>query len=499
MNDPCAPWRERLWSVLDASALDANKGRAESTAVLEHLRGCAPCRAALDQAIRTERLLFTAAVVATPLPTTRPRQPSTASHRRPLTLRRKKPRNVSFLPWAAAAAILVIVLLARLAPAGRTGMTAFASVDEATALSVSDGRPVVVGATLTSGTELRGGPATLRLADGTRMWLDANSRVTLNDGGALRNGTRTGVLIHLDDGAVGIAAKPQNPLAPLAVQTPLAEAVVVGTAFRLVHDTSGSELTVTGGTVKLVSAGGERLVGAGGHLRVDAAAPPATLVASFSASSAVGTAAISQPVPGWSGSGWSDNRVLKAHAPRGSLSPILRQLGSGHGLCFNGVDQRLSIAIDSFDNRHGLTLIALVIPIHPGRDQRVVAITDGGRERVALVRHDLEPGSIAAVIDGTEHTRLDQPTGKHWSVACRWQHDGGLVLNTAAGAGKRVTAGKPAPLSAPHLVFGGSTQGRALEGDIIAIELHAGVLDDAALTARVRALASANHFPTSGW
>jgi hypothetical protein len=218
------------------------------------------------------------------------------------------------------------------------------------------------------------------------------------------------------------------------------------------------------------------------------------LIASFSASSAVGTAAISKPVPGWSSSG-----TVNARAPSGSQSPILRQLGTGYGLCFNGVDQRLSVAIDAFDSRHGLTLLVLVIPINPGRDQRVVALTDAGHERVALVRSDLEPGAIAAVIDGSERVRLDQPKGKHWSVACRWHGDGSVVLNTSAGVGKRVAGGAPTALASPQLVFGGSLQGRALEGDIIAVELHAGVLDDGALSARVRALASANHFPITNW
>jgi ferric-dicitrate binding protein FerR (iron transport regulator) len=499
MNDPCSPWRDRLWSVLDANALDASTAQAESAALLEHLRGCAPCRAALDQAVRAERVLFSAAVAATPLPATsvpaaRPRQSSTASHRRPITVRRRKARGFSFLPWAAAAAVVVVALVALLGPSARSSASTFATVDEATALFAGDGRAVVVGMTLSSGGELRGGPAALRLADGTRVWLDAGSRVVLNASGVLRSGGRTGVLIRLDDGAVGISAKPQDPLAPLVVQTPLAEAVVVGTAFRVAHDTNGSELTVTGGTVKLVTADGERQVSIGGHVRVDAAAPPTTLLASFSATSAVGTAAISKAVPGWSSSG-----TAKARAPAGSQSPILRQLGAGHGLCFNGVDQRLSTAIDTFDTRHGLTLIVLVIPINPGRDQRVVALIDGGRERIALVRHDLEPGSIAAVIDGIALVRLDQPKGKNWSVACRWHGDGSVVLNTGAGEGKRVAGVAPTAVMLPQLLFGGSSQGRPLEGDIIAVELHAGVLDDAALSARVRALANANHFPITSW
>jgi hypothetical protein len=246
--------------------------------------------------------------------------------------------------------------------------------------------------------------------------------------------------------------------------------------------------------VKLVDQSGERLVQAGGHARVDAAPPPATLIASFSASSVVGTTTPDKPLTGWSGTG-----SLMAQPPAGSQQPILRQLDKGHGLCFNGRDQRLATALDPIAAQHGLTLIALAIPINPGRDQRVVALSDGGRERLALVRHDLNPGSIAVALDSSERVRVDVPRGKHWSVACRWQADGTLALNTAAGPGKRVAAGGPMKVVVPLLSFGGSSSGRALEGDLIAVELHAGVLDDAALAARVRALAAANRFPLTGW
>ncbi len=488
MSEPCVTWRERVGGMLDPEV-----PAAEAGAFIAHLPGCPGCRAVVEQVIRCERLLHTAATQAAPQRAPERRGSSTSTLRR-TTVRRRRVRRVSFTPWIAGAAALLLVAVVAGVMGPSSSTTAFATVESATALSSADGQALRVGATLVSGAELRGGPAQVRLADGTRLWLDADSRLSLTSNATLRAGGGAGVLLRLDDGAVGVSAKPQDPTAPLAVQTPLAESVVVGTAFRVAHDSSGSELTVSSGTVRLVSKDGERLVTAGSHARVEVAPPPATLIASFSASSAVGTTSDGQPLNGWAGNG-----NLLAQPPSGSQQPILRPLGKGYGLCFNGRDQRLATSVQTFAAQHGLTLIALVIPINPGRDQRVVALNDGGRERVALVRHDLSPGAIAALVDGSERVRVEVPEGKYWSVACRWQADGGVVLNTGAGAGKRVAAAVPTGISAPQLTFGGSPSGRALEGDIIAIELHAGVLDDAALAARVRALASANRFPLTSW
>lgn len=489
MTEPCVTWRDRVGGMFDPEV-----PAAEAGAFIAHLPGCPGCRAVVAQNLRCERLLFTAAVVNAPQRVPERRGSSTSTIRRVTTVRRRRARPVSFMPWVIGGAAALLLVAVLIGVSQRADPPAFATLENVTALSAADGRVLRSGTTLTTGTELRGGPAQVRLADGTRLWLDADSRISLTANGTLRGGGRAGVLIRLDDGAVGVSAKPQDPTAPLAVQTPLAESVVVGTAFRVAHDSSGSELTVSSGTVKLVSKDGERLVGAGSHARVEIAPPPATLIASFSASSVVGTTEPGKPLTGWGGSG-----DLLALPPGGSQQPILRQLGNGYGLCFNGRDQRLATRVDAFPTQHGLTLIALVIPINGGREQRVVALNDGERERLALVRHDLSPGAITAHVDGGERVRLKVPEGKHWSVACRWQADGGVVLNTGSGAGKRVMASVPTVINAPQLMFGGSTSGHRLEGDIIAVELHAGVLDDAALAARVRALASANRFPLMSW
>ncbi len=487
-SGPCVTWGERAAGMLDPEAV-----RDQAAAFIAHLPGCPGCRVVVEQTIRCERLLATAVVLRAPQRVTERRGSSTSSIRRTTaTIRRRKTRPLSFLPWAGGIAALLAVAVV-IGVSGRDGTPAFATLENATAVTI-DGRSARAGMVLVPGVDLRGGPAQVRLADGTRLWLDADTRLSLAAGGTLRSGGRTGVFVRLDDGAVGVSAKPQDPAAPLVVQTPLAETVVVGTAFRVAHDSSGSELTVSSGTVKLVSKDGERLVTAGSHARVELAPPPATLIASFSASSVVGTTAPNQPLTGWAGNG-----SLLALPPGGSQQPILRQLDKGYGLCFNGRDQQLATSLPTIPAQHGLTLIALVIPINPGRDQTVVALSEGKRERLTLVRHDLNPGTIAATIDGTERVRIDVPNGKHWSVACRWQADGSAVLNLAAGAGKRVAGSPPSAILAPHLTFGSSSRGRALEGDIIAVELHAGVLDDAALAARVRALASANRFPITDW
>lgn len=485
---PCNVWGERLPGMLDPEV-----PAHDAAAFMAHLPTCPGCRIGFDRLIRCERALLTNATLAAPLEVPQ-RRVSTTKIRR-VTQRRVRPHRAPAWPWmAGAAALLAIGVVVALQDQAESVSEAFATIESASNLTDADGQGLNLGARLSPGSSLRGGPAEIRLRDGSRLWLDAESRVVLSTGATLRSGGRSGVLVRLDDGAVGVSAKPQEASAPLAVQTPLAETVVVGTAFRVAHTDSGSELTVSSGTVRLISKDGERLVQAGGQARVDVAPPPATLLASFSASAVVGTTEPGKPLNGWSGAG-----SLRALPPKGLEQPILRQLGKGHGLCFNGVNQRLGTAIPSFDARQGMTLIALFIPINPGRDQRVVALLDGTRERLALVRHDLEPGAVSAVVEGSERQRLDIAKGKYWSIACRILPDGGLVLNSSKGSGRRASVPMPGPLTQPQLFFGGSPQGRPLEGDIIAVELHAGVLDDEATAARVRALADANRFPLTGW
>jgi ferric-dicitrate binding protein FerR (iron transport regulator) len=531
VNDACSPWRDRLWGVLDREPeMDTCL-----PLVVEHLRGCPACRASFSEAVQAERLLFTAglpalaATMKAPAPvaaappgpvtvkmpkpvaagaagaagaaTQVPAPPTTITVRRtPRTarrpaLRRRRRASLSLVPWAAAAAVLMVGMYLMFT-GNRT--PAWMVVEEAVGLATGDGRAVQAGAAIAPGSSLSAaGPASLRLGDGTRLWLEADSRVVLESGGTLHGGGRAGVMVRLAHGAVGVSAKAQDPAAPLVVRTPLGEAVVVGTAFRVAHRPDGSELTVSSGTVRLVAAdGSQRLVNAGGQARLAAVAPAASaLVASFSATAVAGLARIDGELPNWpSGQG------ILALPPHDSARPKLRQLGSGHGLCFNGASQRLGASLPGVDGRNGVTMVALFIPIDQGRDQRVAALVDGGRERLALVRHDLQPGSVAVWVDGVERVRLPVPTGKHWAVACRWRSDGTVALNSAAGAGRSAASiSTSGSFSAPQLLFAAAPDGHLLEGDLIAIEVHSGTLDDAALAARVRALAAANHFPVPTW
>lgn len=505
MSDPCQAFRDRMWAVLDAA-----EEPAAAPTLVEHLRSCADCRAVFSAAVRAERLLFTAAVISDatvsgpvserrrPSSGSTPRRVTTAVVRRATTKRHRRRPALSLAPWLVGAAALVLLAVGVAMTAGpRMASAPWAVVEEATALTTDDGRALKRDAPLAAGVRLSAdAPATLRLRDGSHLWLEAGTRLGLDEGGSLRGGGgKAGILVHLDSGAVGIAAKPQDARAPLVVSTPLAEVVVVGTAFRVAHARSGSEVSVTSGTIELRSAQGVRRVSAGSQARVDAARDAPVLVASFSAVSVARAAPIDGELAGWPGNG-----ALLARPPGGAERPFLRQLGQGNGLCFNGRTQRLETALPALDARQGLTLVALFIPIHAGRDQRVVAVTDGSRERFALVRHDLEPGVIAVAVDGSERLRVDIPKGKHWAVAGRWRSDGSVTLNAGSGAGRTAASGvTPTPLDIVKLMFAGSLTGRLLDGDLIAIELHQGVLDDAALAARVRALASANHHPLTAW
>lgn len=504
MNDPCQPFRDRLWAVLDAT-----EEPTAAPSLVDHLRSCAACRVEFTRAVRAERLLFSAAVVSegevasTANADSRRsssvgirRRPTTAVVRRTTKRIRRRP-VLSFAPWLAGAAALVLLAIGIALTAGpRASSTPWAVVEEARALTGADGRVLVRDAALAVGARLSAeGQSVVRLRDGTRLWLEAGTRLGLDEGGTLRTGGRAGIQVQLDSGAVGVTAKPQDPRAPLVVSTPLTEVVVVGTAFRVAHAVTGSEVSVTSGTVELRSAQGTRLLAAGGLARIAAAPVAPSLIASFSAVSVARAAPIDGALAGWPGSG-----ALLALPPAGAERPFLRQLGQGNGLCFNGRTQRLETALSALDARQGLTLVALFIPIHAGRDQRVVAVTDGSRERFALVRHDLEPGAIAVAVDGSERVRLDVPKGKHWAVAARWRSDGSVTLNSGAGAGRTTIAGvTPGRLDIVKLMFAGSLTGRLLDGDLIAIELHHGVLDDAALSERVRSLAAANHHPLTAW
>ena len=505
MNDPCQPFRDRLWAVLDAA-----EDPVAAPSLVDHLRSCTACRVAFTAAVRSERLLFTAAVIneSRAVDASEKRRPSSTSARpraassvmRRTTKRSRRRSALSLAPWLAGAAALVLLAVGiALTAAPRAAATPWAVVEEASALTASDGRALVRDAPLTAGVRLSaGGPAAVRLHDGTRLWLESGTRLGLDQGGKLRTGGSAGIMVQLESGAVDVAAKPQDPLTPLVVSTPLAEVVVVGTAFRVAHAAAGSEVSVTTGKVEVRSAHGTRLLGAGGVARIEAApdAPAApSLIASFSAVSVAKATRIDSELSQWPGNG-----ALLARPPAGAERPFLRQFGQGNGLCFNGRTQRLETALPALDARRGLTLVALFIPIHAGRDQRVVAVTDGSRERFALLRHDLEPGAIAVAIDGGERLRVDVPKGKHWAVAGRWRPDGSVTLNAGAGAGRSVATGMtPVPLDTVKLMFASSLAGRLLDGDLIGIELYQGVLDDAALAARVRVLAAANHFPLAAW
>lgn len=507
MSDSCQAFRDRLWAVLDAT-----EEPAAASTLVEHLRTCPACRTVFSEAVRVERLMFTAAVVseaAVSAPTVERTRPSSTSIKRRVTtavVRRTTKRIrrrpvLSFAPWLAGAAALVLLFVGIALTVGpRAAATPWAVVEEASALTGSDGRALVRDAPLVAGVRLvAGGASALRLRDGTRLWLEAGTRLSLDEGGSLRGGGQAGIRAQLESGAVGVAAKPQDPHAPLVVSTPLAEVVVVGTAFRVAHAASGSEVSVTSGTIELRSAQGVRRIAAGGVARIDAVPEAPLLVASFSAVSVARAAPIDGPLANWPGN-WLGKGALLASPPGGAERPFLRQLGQGNGLCFNGRTQRLESALPALDARRGLTLVALFIPIHAGRDQRVVAVTDGSRERFALVRHDLEPGAIAVAVDGSERLRVDIPKGKYWAVAGRWRPDGSVTLNVGAGAGRSAVTGvTPAPLDIVKLMFASSLTGRLLDGDLVAIELHQGVLDDAALSARVRALAADNHHPLTAW
>ncbi|MBI2375252.1 MAG: FecR domain-containing protein [Deltaproteobacteria bacterium] len=170
---------------------------------------------------------------------------------------------VSTSPWtlasvAATAAIVFALWPRSLQPEGS------AELIESSGQVELDGLEARPGVVLASGTALRArdGTATLRLRDGSRMSVSANTElapVTVVDG------TRV-VLKH---GGVALRVAHQAPGRTLVVEASPYEARVVGTVFEVLRDRGVVEVHVTEGTVEVKGPNALRRLEAGESFRSD--------------------------------------------------------------------------------------------------------------------------------------------------------------------------------------------------------------------------------------
>ena len=483
MNDPCAASGDRMWQVLDG---DAEEGAAEQ--LVAHLRICDTCRVSFDRAVRAERLLLIAAVSSPADPGRLPSRPRLRRRQRsPVTSR------TGARPWLLAAAALLML-------GSASGIVAWLRPPASWAVLVDGGvhrasGPLVPGAALAVGDDLLADHvSTVCLRDGTRIALAAGTRLGLREGLALRRGGHSGVLLRLDQGEVTISARPQDPAAPLAVQTPLADVVVVGTSFRVSHDDTGSDLAVASGRVRFDSDGAEeRIVGPGGTAHAEAPRPP-ELFAGFDDSGREHLRLAGGEVHGWRPVGKTS--AIELVNERKHEAPTVVGLDNRSVVRFNGANQSLAATLEDVDLRSGITVFALV-RTRPGggAEQRVVSLSEDGDERLALVRLCGKAGAnddVAVLVDGQPCATLMTVPDRAWLVGFTWSPDGGVTLKRQGGISADGRTRKPALLHAPVLRISSSIDRECLAGDLHALEIYRGALDPATFAQRFAALAAAH-------
>jgi hypothetical protein len=134
----------------------------------------------------------------------------------------------------------------------------------------ADGKPLAVGNTLERGAEVATGTqsfATIELIDGSRLVLQPDSRIKIEESSRYRHTDLPDTRLRLDAGRIeSIVTKTSAPRPQYRIDTPTATIGVRGTRFRVgADDTSGASRTeVTDGTVGVQGGKGEAApVGAG--------------------------------------------------------------------------------------------------------------------------------------------------------------------------------------------------------------------------------------------
>jgi ferric-dicitrate binding protein FerR (iron transport regulator) len=466
----CATAAERIWQ-----SLDGDLPEAAADELVAHLRQCPTCQATLTEAVRIHRSLLEAALsapVGSGTQTLAARRPTRRPSGRTGSFRR---RAVWLVPAACALLLLAVVLGidARRAPV--PDPIAFAWISEPQAKNgerrqLAPGEEIVTGAG-----EIR----QIQVADGSRIQVDADTRIRLALGGQRRAGGAIGLRGELSAGRVEVEAVAQDPAAPLVILTPLAEAVVVGTAFSLQHDATGSELRVSHGVVRFTAeAIGEQQVSAGNTLRV----VQDRLLAVFTASSLSGK-------DGESVISWRDpSRQLVAAPGLGEVPPLGKVCTSRYyTVAFNGETQALHAPLGALDAAEGLTLLVVASPLGDGHDERIATLNVAETEYLALVRNG---PLLGCVVDGRVWWS-DRPwsTGKETTavLSCTWRADGTFTLRSGQMVLLQGQAVPPRNVAAASLDLAAPGHGRRFHGNLFAAEVHGAVAAIKPVIARMAA------------
>jgi len=239
--------------------IDAELSADDHAALDAHLKTCASCRNRAEALWRQDRVLVElaaeagladalAARIGAQLRSAAGPQPQPAQ--RHSTARRPIARRLGTMIVTAAVVLIALGVWALRGPLGLIpdagpGRAAepFARIESVSGrvLLVAAGEtPLAAGRAIADGAVLQTvgeeSFAAIKLADGTRLELGADTRVTLDDDGPDRAGKR----IVLSEGFLTADVAKQPAGRPMTVSTPQAELVVLGTRFQL---SGGAELT----------------------------------------------------------------------------------------------------------------------------------------------------------------------------------------------------------------------------------------------------------------
>jgi ferric-dicitrate binding protein FerR (iron transport regulator) len=182
-------------------------------------------------------------------------------------LRLSQPRR-TWIPWASAAAALLLVALGWWVAQPRSDDAPWLIAAEATDVQRPSAGRVLIGERLEPGDRLTTGAGTahLRFADGTRITIAAGSVATVQD-------PAKGKRLRLDQGDLSADVTHQASGRPLVISTISADVVVVGTTLQVTSTGDETRVGVTTGNVR-VERGTDTIAVPAGSFAVAATATP---------------------------------------------------------------------------------------------------------------------------------------------------------------------------------------------------------------------------------
>jgi len=536
--NPCQQWHDQQWHDQMWLALDGELDDGASATLVAHVRGCSACRDELNRAIRVHRAVLMDAVgvtgaataptvalravrapaVGAPVvrapsvgaPAIAPRVKRSRMPHSVRIARRRVNGNRFVMPVAVAVAVMIIMLI--LIGPGMTRVVPVATptlnLSSPQVVTVSSSNHAPLGATvarqavarlvLAVGVRVNGqsavsgsavledvpvvvdGSARLLLNDGTTMQLASGTQLSLHRGGQRRGGGNSGVQVRLVMGTLDAEVTPQRAEAPLVVTSPVADVTVVGTAFQVHHDATGSRIQVTHGRVRVAADGIlERLLGAGESLTIPGVVP-ARALGSFVVTEKMNH---DGSVPQWCDQLALDPRKpIMAVLSAGEQPPHYKVVNGHPALCLDGKTTSLTLPLSMWDASAGMTVFIVAHFTGTGSEgiERLFAVSDATGERLAVVRSQALFGIATA---GTTVLEVDATSAQ--VLTCTWSRDGAVTLLH----GHRVVASAsgtvPDSLTDAVLDIARGPQGKHFQGNVFALEVLQGVPTEADMHQRI--------------